>query len=484
MPVKRFVYGRDERDLLPHFPFDMDGGALFGGASFMSFGTDQPAPTTMQSSVSQYGITWTFDQAYPVGQYINGDYFVVGPITLTDISPGWTSGPWGFRNGTMINANTGAQGLDAYQDPTYGSIGYDSALNIEDGVGLPVAVGSENSIISAIGVPEESTNVRLRPMLQTVAVLTVVSEAPSEDAFRPSYAGTTKTQYRWSDVVPQLGLLPALPVVNDTPATSVLTDQLTRPWFLTRSDWSGRYFHPENNMPDDYHREIGRFLSRASVALMMDIPGRNDLLLNYLQVGIDYYAVGQNMEGTSAQWQWPVIFSGIMLGDNHMRDVYITGDRHPDNQARAMWQLYRLPDENLSSVTSSIVPGGSNMVTWTNKTAAWRQDTSPADEYHQEHLHPSEWGAAPGSLSTRETYRRINSPAYVGFAAAASVMGAKDRFYRSSLFFDYAERWMEEDLSDSVHDVFGPTPKYTSDASEYGSSTYAFIDEFWETHYT
>lgn len=38
-------------------------------------------------SVSQYGITWTFATAVPVGQYINGDRYVVGPVTIMMIDP-------------------------------------------------------------------------------------------------------------------------------------------------------------------------------------------------------------------------------------------------------------------------------------------------------------------------------------------------------------------------------------------------------------
>ena len=41
----------------------------------------------LRQSVSQYGITWTFDKPARVGQFINGDYYVVGPVTVTVIDP-------------------------------------------------------------------------------------------------------------------------------------------------------------------------------------------------------------------------------------------------------------------------------------------------------------------------------------------------------------------------------------------------------------
>ncbi len=47
------------------------------------------------TSVSQFGITWTFDADYPVGQYVNGDYYVVAPsgVRITSISPKSTYTP-------------------------------------------------------------------------------------------------------------------------------------------------------------------------------------------------------------------------------------------------------------------------------------------------------------------------------------------------------------------------------------------------------
>ena len=41
----------------------------------------------LKESVSQYGITWTFDKPARVGQFINGDWYVVGPVTIKAITP-------------------------------------------------------------------------------------------------------------------------------------------------------------------------------------------------------------------------------------------------------------------------------------------------------------------------------------------------------------------------------------------------------------
>ena len=38
-------------------------------------------------NVSQYNITWFFDGCYRVGQFVNGDWWVVGPVNITRIAP-------------------------------------------------------------------------------------------------------------------------------------------------------------------------------------------------------------------------------------------------------------------------------------------------------------------------------------------------------------------------------------------------------------
>src|SRR5689334_7745850 len=45
-----------------------------------------PAPKigelALKQSLSQYGITWTFDRPVRTGQFVNGDWYVVGPVTV------------------------------------------------------------------------------------------------------------------------------------------------------------------------------------------------------------------------------------------------------------------------------------------------------------------------------------------------------------------------------------------------------------------
>ncbi len=54
---------------------------------------DQPPSTPhleelpLKESVSQHGITWTFDKPARVGQFVNGDWYVVGRVTIQAMAP-------------------------------------------------------------------------------------------------------------------------------------------------------------------------------------------------------------------------------------------------------------------------------------------------------------------------------------------------------------------------------------------------------------
>ena len=79
---------------------------------------DAPEAPSGQTSVTHNGITWTFDTAYSVGNYINGDYWVLDPgagVTVNSVSPAPTGSDSTYRNGSMVNPSvTGDSGWQAY----------------------------------------------------------------------------------------------------------------------------------------------------------------------------------------------------------------------------------------------------------------------------------------------------------------------------------------------------------------------------------
>ena len=56
-----------------------------------------------REKISQFGITWTFDGKVPVGKFVNGDYYVVGDVTVVSITPKPENG----RNGSVLGGDGG-----------------------------------------------------------------------------------------------------------------------------------------------------------------------------------------------------------------------------------------------------------------------------------------------------------------------------------------------------------------------------------------
>ncbi|RXF54714.1 hypothetical protein EG867_16720, partial [Enterococcus faecalis] len=90
------------------------------------------------TSVSQYGITWNFDGDYPVGQYANGDYWVVGPVRIISITPDFD----GSHHGWMVNMSGLSQGYDSR------SSGFNASLVPS----LPYSAQPGDAIIKAVSI--------------------------------------------------------------------------------------------------------------------------------------------------------------------------------------------------------------------------------------------------------------------------------------------------------------------------------------------
>ncbi len=148
-------------------------------------------------SISQHGITWTFDKEYEYGQFVNGDYWVVGPVTIVDIDPASTDIDGRVMNGSMINPNGDNDRSGSDKSNTHGfdslASGFESSLNVarpggEDlSASNPLVIGADASLVSSKSfVDDRGTG----PQLEDFAVLTVLSEAPPANSFRPAYASS------------------------------------------------------------------------------------------------------------------------------------------------------------------------------------------------------------------------------------------------------------------------------------------------------
>lgn len=96
------------------------------------------------------------------------------------------------------------------------------------------------------------------------------------------------------------------------------------------------------------------FIKALWLHLDFSVEEKMEVLIGFVQVGIDLFAIAQNgyidSEGNMAQWvnngghgagrKWPILFAGIMLGDSNMIGMPEWGIVHGTNWFRdtALWE--------------------------------------------------------------------------------------------------------------------------------------------------
>ncbi len=440
------------------------------------------------NQITQYGVTWTFDRAVRAGQFVTGDWWVVGPVTVTSVEP--KPGPadagesietpknrWGdtslrndqrMRNGSMIVLEAG------------GKHGYDSRSRTFDpslSVSFPVTIRPNRSLISTVSnatVPVRNfaheimwaSEKRCRNVLKAAAVLTVLEEPAPPDAFRPPYAGTEKPLYRASDLRWDLLKELSAPKVNPEayapgyglrlPADwEKMERYFRRPWLEHMCNWTQQQLNPNENQPN-YGREHGRLVSMASLMLHLDVPKerKEKLLTGLVQYGID--VSGAAKVGGSWNWggghtsgrKWPVLFAGLMLGAPELCDLPPTAVFHEDAQT-----YY-----------------GTG---WCGQTALYWMVRHHGRRERYEEKPPEQWGKWDTSS---EGYRVCcNARAWIGTALAARLMKAIE-LWDHDAFFDYCDRWMAEE--DPYAEFRGSHERPRQE----GSTFDPFVDAMWRAY--
>jgi hypothetical protein len=406
--------------------------------------------------LSQYGITWSFDRPVEAGRFVNGDWWIVGPVTVTGVTP--APGPaaeteridtpknrWGdtslkndgrMRNGSMIVlAAGGSQGYDSRSS-------YDPALS----VAFPCALEPGRALVSTISNPtlpvENFPHKIMWPnektcqcVLKTAAILTVLDKPAPADAFRPSYAGTHNPLYRLSQVKWDLLLNLAPPAVDDKAYASAYSLRLPRdweqmeryferPWLDHLMSWTQQQINPNENQPN-YGREHARLVSLAGLLLHLDAPRerKQKLLVGLVQYGIDLGGVA----GVGGYWnqgggltsgrKWPVIFASLMLDAPELRELADRTVFHEDAQT-----YY-----------------GTG---WFGQTALYWMVTHHGARERYEEKPPEQWNTWDVNS---EAYRvSCNASAWIGSALSARLLKGIAAWNHDA-FFDYCDRWMLRD---------------------------------------
>jgi hypothetical protein len=422
-----------------------------------------PAPPKLEDlkeapSISQYGITWTFDKPARMGQFVTGDYYIVGPVTVVDISPkplfgkavvdhpDWEliekssvreqttrgyEGKWA-RNGSVLNQrNVDRGGFDSRM----ASGSYDPAQFTP----LPIALKPGDALVSTISAPEPlyAYTGHGQPV-QAAAVLTCLEKPVPADAFRPSFCDRSQRIYLARTL--RRKLLYTLPRPAVAPAN--LDDwarAFQRPW-LDVVRWG--FGNPEQNMVR-YGGTLVDNTSTAALLLHLDYPAldKERLLIGYVQYGVDLAGIlrdGSTPDifkghgGFGAGRKWPLIFTGLMLDDEELR---APNARHP--------QFLFAEDDQ----TSWARQYGPEVKTWSGHDAVF--ESHPAwRPIPNELSHPSQW-----EKFGNEGYRRCCTSKYwVGTVMAARLMRAEGYWTEGSddAFFAYMDRWMTENHVEQI----------------------------------
>jgi hypothetical protein len=286
-----------------------------GGDSSGDGGNDTPVDGDTTTSLEQYGVTWTFQGPVRYGQFANGDWWVLGPVTIIAIAPAFD----GTHHGWEVNpADPVAQGFDT-------RVADFDAARVP---ALPYTATGGQSIVKSASL-EPLDDVDCRPCLRTAAVLTVLDAVPPNEGatvFRPPYFGAAKPLRPLDELHPEL--LPSLASVPSAPALADAVGDFRRVQLDHKTNWTGRAMHPAENSPD-YGSDISSRNAEGALRLMLDEPSadKRELLVHYVQYGLDLYA----MLGGGVTWppngghsegrKLPIAFAGLLLGDTAMQDA-------------------------------------------------------------------------------------------------------------------------------------------------------------------
>lgn len=347
----------------------------------------------MAQEVSRHGITWRFDKAYPVGQFANGDWWVVGPVKIIGIDP--VPGPipeeediadvidhnqyhttslradrrW--KNGSMIVSlqNGYHQAYDSRNANYNPALRFQAGDTLEQGQSLI----STESHTPETGYPAQviyhdlmwQSEKNESRVLKTAAVLTCLDSIPSGDMLRPAYVepsnGLEKEAYHLRDIqwdklkrlaLPEFGILPP----DQHPDWSAYERYFERVWLdHIGGHWYDQRFVPSENQAY-YGRDYARLYGAASLMVHLDVPKTEKLTLltRLLQLGIDLRgmalqgAAWSEGGGLTSGRKWPILFTSMMLIEDYSYDLPDDAVFHEDVQTywgegwhgqRALYQM-------------------------------------------------------------------------------------------------------------------------------------------------
>jgi hypothetical protein len=398
------------------------------------------------TSVSRNGVTWNFSNDRQVGQYCNGDWWVVGPVTITGITPASSNSSGSWINGSMLNPRTGStQGFDNRFIATYNP--YDDTLNV--GNKLPLTLPADSSLVSAVSAP----SYQQWGLIQSFSVLTIVSSPPPAGSFRPSYSGTGSRASRWKESDLNYNALQRLPRSGmNLPSVTGLATDFLRFWFERDLNWTGRYMHTPYQALNGYGKDMAIKTGNAALLLNLDYTNaeKRDLLVGIVQYGIDIAGI----RATGARWYdtgghnigrlSPLLVAAAVLNDQELKNRCVGSELGFSEYCQTFFVSQADVDR-----------------------ARYTADGRPRLPYTTANIGMPEWGETHTFNPSRDGnnwnafYRDICGGQLTAPAMAARVMGMRT-LVNWEPFFQYQERHLNYEQSAGYAGEFNsnPTPTF------------------------
>jgi len=379
------------------------------------------------TAASQYGITWTFDHDYQTGQFANGDWWVVGPVTITRITPEDTNLADDVdTNGTVINPmpDIASPYLQSWDSRIAGGTTYHRALNVARH--LPVSVNAGNSLVSIASDPAGAGTDKL--CINDVAILTVLASAPPAGSFRPPYAGTDKSiPGKVADL--DLSIFRSLAPLASAPTYASFEPKFTQALIDIIGQWPNSSVKAAHAGPN-YGRDIGYQVGDAVLWLNLNQPTeqKRALLAKLVQRGIDTYGLAKAgmvwlpNGGHNVGRKMPLVIAAKALGRNDMLSWCDAG-------AHLIFQedMQHFVIAQVDVDTPRANAGDSPYTTAMIGIPEWA--SNPINERHKT---GSQWD---------KPYRSVNGSANTGIVLAAELMGLRQAWNWEPLFDYTNERY-------------------------------------------
>lgn len=402
-----------------------------------------PGTTTI---ISQYGITWTFSASTQYGQFANGDYWVIGPVTITSISPANTTVLIGATNyminGWEVNSVVGKTSLDqritGYQASSMPS--------------LPYVAQPGSSILKGISIDLTSSSCHGENCIENASILTVLGSVPPNNgatSFRPPYVGTSKPLYSTNSL--RYDLLPKLTAVStggEDASLNFVMSKFDGPFVDHLDAIDSQKIHPKRTM-HTYSANLATDVAKSGLILLLNYPDvqKAPALIRYVQAGIDLHAMmkGGNvwaMGGGHGMGRKPlIVFAAVMLDNQTMKnDILAVNMPQVFHEDQNIWYSSKANNGQGQVLFGDIATSESPSTYWKIITGilngSYTQDTGSktvADPHGY-----TDGGHAPGGSYQ---YSAAAMPWKYESLLMRKISGAMT-LWNNQYFFNYTDRWV------------------------------------------